>query len=146
MEAKKYATLAAVVDETLAGRTDNARALLADLVERQLNPRAGGGDLQHFSPPAASTADVSWLIAEPPAGSSSRIVIEYEMLGAATGTWWHDLDPVERNPPGSGPQRPTVTPPPRCGTSSTQTRPGGSVTALPSTSSASALSSSGLVH
>ena len=42
MDAKKYATLASVVDETLAGRTDNARMLLSDLVERQLN--AGGGE------------------------------------------------------------------------------------------------------
>jgi hypothetical protein len=48
MEAKKYATLAAVVDETLAGRTDNARALLDQLVERQLNPQAGSGDLQYY--------------------------------------------------------------------------------------------------
>lgn len=47
MEAKKYATLAAVVDETLAGRTDNARALLADLVERQLSAESSG-DLQHY--------------------------------------------------------------------------------------------------
>ena len=47
MEAKKYATLAAVVDETLAGRTDNARALLDHLVERQLSAESSG-DLQHY--------------------------------------------------------------------------------------------------
>jgi Fe2+ transport system protein FeoA len=48
MEAKKYATLAAVVDETLAGRPDNARALLDQLVERHLNAQAGSGDLQYY--------------------------------------------------------------------------------------------------
>ncbi|HEX5870101.1 MAG TPA: GRAS family protein, partial [Longimicrobium sp.] len=48
MDAKKYATLASVVDETLAGRTDNARALLSDLVEHQLNAGAGSEDLQYY--------------------------------------------------------------------------------------------------
>ncbi|HEX2077594.1 MAG TPA: GRAS family protein [Longimicrobium sp.] len=48
MNTRKYATLVSVVDETLAGRTDNARRLLADLVERQLDPDAGGEDLQYY--------------------------------------------------------------------------------------------------
>lgn len=47
MDAKKYATLLAVVHETLAGRTDNARALLADLVDR-LDAGAHGDDLQYY--------------------------------------------------------------------------------------------------
>ncbi|GAA3061012.1 hypothetical protein GCM10020000_50170 [Streptomyces olivoverticillatus] len=33
-------------------------------------------------PPEDSTAVVSWLTAVPPAGTSSRTVIEYETLGA----------------------------------------------------------------
>lgn len=48
MDAKKYATLASVVDETLAGRTDNARVLLSELVERQLNAGGGSEDLQYY--------------------------------------------------------------------------------------------------
>jgi hypothetical protein len=48
MDARKYATLASVVDETLAGHTDTARMLLSDLVERQLNARAGSEDLQYY--------------------------------------------------------------------------------------------------
>ena len=48
MDAKKYAMLASVVDETLAGRTDNARTLLSQLVERHLNADAGGEDLQYY--------------------------------------------------------------------------------------------------
>lgn len=47
MDAKKYATLASVVDETLAGRTDNARELLGRLVDTQLKD-AGSEDLQYF--------------------------------------------------------------------------------------------------
>lgn len=47
MHAKKYATLLAVVHETLAGRTDNARALLADLVDG-LDAGAHGEDLQYY--------------------------------------------------------------------------------------------------
>ena len=35
-------------------------------------------------PPASSTAAVSWPTPEPDEGSSSRTVIEYEMLGVAT--------------------------------------------------------------
>ncbi|MBB4634162.1 GRAS family protein [Longimicrobium terrae] len=46
MTARKYATLIAVVQEHLAGRDADARALLADLVERQLD--AGGADLQYY--------------------------------------------------------------------------------------------------
>ena len=48
MDAKKYAMLASVVDETLAGRTDNARVLLSELVERQLNAAGGSEDLQYY--------------------------------------------------------------------------------------------------
>ncbi|MBW3573081.1 MAG: GRAS family protein [Gemmatimonadetes bacterium] len=48
MDVRKYATLAAVVDETLAGRTENARMLLSDLVDRQLNAGAGSEDLQYY--------------------------------------------------------------------------------------------------
>ncbi len=48
MDAKKYATLASVVDETLAGRTGNARRLLSELVERHLDASAGSGDLQYY--------------------------------------------------------------------------------------------------
>lgn len=48
MDAKKYATLLAVVHETLAGRTDNARALLADLVDDHLDDGAHGEDLQYY--------------------------------------------------------------------------------------------------
>src|SRR5690349_7211635 len=47
MDAKKYATLASVVDETLAGRTDNARELLSRLVDSQLKD-AGSEDLQYY--------------------------------------------------------------------------------------------------
>lgn len=46
MDAKKYATLAAVVDETLAGRTGNARRLLSELVESL--DAAGTDDLQYY--------------------------------------------------------------------------------------------------
>ena len=49
MNAKKYATLLAVVNETLAGRTDTARALLADLVDRHLDDGASGEDLQYYT-------------------------------------------------------------------------------------------------
>ena len=35
-------------------------------------------------PPACSTAWVSWLTALPRAGTSSRTVMEYEMLGTVT--------------------------------------------------------------
>ena len=48
MDAKKYATLLAVVHETLADRTDTARALLADLVDRHLDDGASGEDLQYY--------------------------------------------------------------------------------------------------
>jgi GRAS domain family len=48
MNAKKYVTLLAVVHETLAGRTENARELLADLVDRHLDDGAGGEDLQYY--------------------------------------------------------------------------------------------------
>ena len=48
MNARKYATLLAVVNETLAGRTDTARALLADLVDRHLDDGAAGEDLQYY--------------------------------------------------------------------------------------------------
>lgn len=47
MDAKKYATLASVVDETLAGRTDNARELLGELVDARLKD-ATSEDLQYF--------------------------------------------------------------------------------------------------
>jgi hypothetical protein len=47
MDAKKYATLLAVVHETLAGRNDNARALLAGLVDG-LDAGAHGEDLQYY--------------------------------------------------------------------------------------------------
>jgi len=47
MDAKKYATLLAVVHETLAGRHDNARALLAGLVDG-LDSGAHGEDLQYY--------------------------------------------------------------------------------------------------
>jgi hypothetical protein len=47
MDAKKYATLLAVVHETLAGRTENARALLATLVDH-LDDGAHGEDLQYY--------------------------------------------------------------------------------------------------
>jgi hypothetical protein len=47
MDARKYATLLAVVHETLAGHTENARALLADLVDR-LDAGAHGEDLQYY--------------------------------------------------------------------------------------------------
>jgi hypothetical protein len=47
MDAKKYATLASVVDETLAGRTDTARELLSELVDTQLRD-AGSEDLQYY--------------------------------------------------------------------------------------------------
>jgi hypothetical protein len=48
MDAKKYATLLAVVHETLAGRSDVARALLADLVDDHLDDGAHGDDLQYY--------------------------------------------------------------------------------------------------
>ncbi|HEX8391766.1 MAG TPA: GRAS family protein [Longimicrobium sp.] len=46
MNARKYAALLAVVQEHLAGRDAQARTLLADLVERQLDN--GGADLQYY--------------------------------------------------------------------------------------------------
>lgn len=48
MDAKKYATLLAVVNETLAGRTENARTLLAGLVDDHLDDGAHGEDLQYY--------------------------------------------------------------------------------------------------
>ncbi|HEX6911810.1 MAG TPA: GRAS family protein [Longimicrobium sp.] len=48
MDAKKYATLLAVVHETLAGRTESARALLATLVDAHLDAGAHGDDLQYY--------------------------------------------------------------------------------------------------
>lgn len=48
MDTRKYATLLAVVHETLAGRTENARALLADLVDDHLDAGARGDDLQYY--------------------------------------------------------------------------------------------------
>lgn len=48
MDAKKYATLLAVVHETLAGRTETARALLATLVDAHLDAGAHGEDLQYY--------------------------------------------------------------------------------------------------
>jgi GRAS domain family len=48
METRKHATLLAVVDETLAGRTDTARALLATLVDTHLDDGAHGDDLQYY--------------------------------------------------------------------------------------------------
>lgn len=47
MDAKKYATLLAVVNETLAGRDDNARTLLSGLVDG-LDAGAHGDDLQYY--------------------------------------------------------------------------------------------------
>lgn len=47
MDAKKYATLLAVVNETLAGRDENARTLLAGLVDG-LDAGAHGDDLQYY--------------------------------------------------------------------------------------------------
>ncbi|HST57292.1 MAG TPA: GRAS family protein [Longimicrobium sp.] len=47
MDAKKYATLLAVVNETLAGRRENARTLLAGLVDG-LDSGAHGEDLQYY--------------------------------------------------------------------------------------------------
>lgn len=48
MDVKKYATLLAVVNETLAGRNENARTLLADLVDDHLDAGAHGEDLQYY--------------------------------------------------------------------------------------------------
>jgi hypothetical protein len=48
MDAKKYATLLAVVNETLAGRNENARTLLAGLVDDHLDAGAHGEDLQYY--------------------------------------------------------------------------------------------------
>jgi hypothetical protein len=48
MQTKKYATLLAVVHETLAGRTQTARALLASLVDTHLDAGAAGDDLQYY--------------------------------------------------------------------------------------------------
>lgn len=48
MDARKYATLLAVVHETLAGRAENARTLLADLVDDHLDNGAHGEDLQYY--------------------------------------------------------------------------------------------------
>ena len=48
MDAKKYATLLAVVNETLAGRSENARTLLAGLVDDHLDDGAHGEDLQYY--------------------------------------------------------------------------------------------------
>lgn len=45
---KKYATLVAVVDETLAGRHDMARRLLATLVDDHLDASARAADLQYY--------------------------------------------------------------------------------------------------
>ena len=47
MDAKKYATLLAVVNETLAGRNENARTLLAGLVDDHLDAGAHE-DLQYY--------------------------------------------------------------------------------------------------
>lgn len=47
MDAKKYATLLAVVNETLAGRDENARTLLGGLVDG-LDAGAHGDDLQYY--------------------------------------------------------------------------------------------------
>lgn len=47
MDAKKYATLLAVVNETLAGHGENARTLLAGLVD-DLDSGAHGDDLQYY--------------------------------------------------------------------------------------------------
>ncbi|HEY0019566.1 MAG TPA: GRAS family protein [Longimicrobium sp.] len=46
MDAKKYATLASVVDETLAGRTGDARRLLSELVKTL--DATGTDDLQYY--------------------------------------------------------------------------------------------------
>ena len=48
MDAKKYATLLAVVQETVAEREDAARAILAELVDLHLDPSAGAEDLQYY--------------------------------------------------------------------------------------------------
>ncbi|HYW10679.1 MAG TPA: GRAS family protein [Longimicrobium sp.] len=48
MDVKKYATLLAVVNETLAGRNENARTLLAGLVDDHLDAGAHGEDLQYY--------------------------------------------------------------------------------------------------
>ena len=48
MDSRKYATLAAVVQETLAGRHDNARALLARLVDHHLDESEHAEDLQYY--------------------------------------------------------------------------------------------------
>lgn len=48
MDLKKYATLLAVVQETMAGRQDAARRVLAELVDLHLDPGAGAEDLQYF--------------------------------------------------------------------------------------------------
>ncbi|GAA2396342.1 hypothetical protein GCM10010420_22560 [Streptomyces glaucosporus] len=51
-------------------------------------------------PPEDSTAVVSWLTADPPAGTSRRMVIEYETLGAvamagsSTFPWCSDVGPA----------------------------------------------------
>lgn len=48
MNMKKYATLLAVVHETLAGRDESARTLLAELVDVDLDSGAHGEDLQYY--------------------------------------------------------------------------------------------------
>lgn len=48
MDSRKYATLVSVVEETLAGRDDVARSLLAHLVDRELDASARAEDLQYY--------------------------------------------------------------------------------------------------
>ena len=48
MDQRKYATLLSVAQETAAGRDDNARALLARLVDEQLQGDARGTDLHSY--------------------------------------------------------------------------------------------------
>lgn len=60
MNARKYATLLAVVHETLAERTGNARALLADLVGTHLDDGAHGDDLQYYIFASALSRRLAW--------------------------------------------------------------------------------------
>src|SRR4051794_40177800 len=48
MDQRKYATLLSVAQEAAAGREDNARALLARLVDEQLEGDARGTDLHAY--------------------------------------------------------------------------------------------------
>ena len=48
MDYRKYATLVAVVEETLAGRVHGARRLLNHLIDHQLHPDADAADLQYY--------------------------------------------------------------------------------------------------